>query len=153
MKTKLVIAKNKKYNKMTINEIQDQIIEEFSIFDDWMDRYSYLIELAEDFPIIDEKLKDNSHLIDGCQSRVWIDAKLEDGVMVLSADSDAILVKGLVALLLRVFNGQKPKDVAEADLYFIDKIGMRENLSPTRANGFLSMIQQVKYYAIAFMNS
>lgn len=137
---------------MTINEIQDQIIEEFSIFDDWMDRYSYLIELADNFPLIDEKLKDNAHLIDGCQSRVWIDAKLEDGVMVLTADSDAILVKGLVALLLRVFNGQKPKDIVEADLYFIDKIGMRENLSPTRANGFLSMIQQVKYYAIAFMN-
>ena len=138
---------------MTINEIQDQIVEEFSIFDDWMDRYSYLIELADDFPLIDEKLKDTAHLIDGCQSRVWIDAKLKDGVMMLTADSDAILVKGLVALLLRVFNGQKPKDIVEADLYFIDKIGMRENLSPTRANGFLSMIQQVKYYAIAFMNS
>ena len=138
---------------MTINEIQDQIVEEFSIFDDWMDRYSYLIELADDFPLIDEKLKDTAHLIDGCQSRVWIDAKLKDGVMVLTADSDAILVKGLVTLLLRVFNGQKPKDIVEADLYFIDKIGMRENLSPTRANGFLSMIQQVKYYAIAFMSN
>lgn len=133
---------------MTINEIQDQIIEEFAVFDDWMDKYSYLIELADSFPIIDEKLKDNAHLIDGCQSRVWIDSKLENGVMKLSADSDAILVKGLVALLLRVFNGQKPEDVAKADLYFIDKIGMKENLSPTRANGFLSMIKRVKLDAI-----
>lgn len=132
----------------TINQIQDEIIEEFAVFDDWMDRYSYLIELADDFPIIDEKLKDTAHLIDGCQSRVWIDAQLKDGVMQLTADSDAILVKGLVALLLRVFNGQKPQDVATSDLYFIDKIGMRENLSPTRANGLLSMIKQIKYQAV-----
>lgn len=137
----------------TINQIQDEIIEEFSTFDDWMDRYSYLIELADDFPVIDEKLKDTKHLIDGCQSRVWIDAVLKDGVMQITADSDAILVKGLVALLLRVFNNQTPHDVASADLYFIDKIGMRENLSPTRANGLLSMIKQIKYYAIALSNN
>lgn len=135
---------------MTINEIQDEIIEEFSAFDDWMDRYSYLIELADDFPVIEDKLKDNAHLIDGCQSRVWVDAKMVDGVMQLTADSEAIIVKGLVALLLRVFNGQKPKDIAEADLYFIEKIGMRENLSITRANGLLAMIKQIKYYAIVF---
>lgn len=134
---------------MTINEIQDEIIAEFSIFDDWMDKYSYLIEMADTLPVIDEKLKDTNHLIDGCQSRVWIDAQLKDGVMQLTADSDAILVKGLVALLLRVFNGQKPQDIAASDLYFIDKIGMRENLSPTRANGLLSMIKQIKYYALA----
>lgn len=134
---------------MTINEIQDEIIGEFSVFDDWMDKYSYLIEMADTLPVIDEKLKDKNHLIDGCQSRVWIDAQLKDGVMSLTADSDAILVKGLVALLLRVFNKQKPQDIAASDLYFIDKIGMRENLSPTRANGLLSMIKQIKYYALA----
>lgn len=137
---------------MTINQIQDEIVEEFSAFDDWMDKYSYLIEMADTLPVIDEKLKDSSHLIDGCQSRVWIDAQLKDGVMELRGDSDAILVKGLVALLLRVFNGQKPQDVASAELYFIDKIGMRENLSPTRANGLLSMIKQIKYYALAMSN-
>lgn len=134
---------------MTINEMQDEIIGEFSVFDDWMDKYSYLIEMADTLPVIDEKLKDKNHLIDGCQSRVWIDAQLKDGVMSLTADSDAILVKGLVALLLRVFNKQKPQDIAASDLYFIDKIGMRENLSPTRANGLLSMIKQIKYYALA----
>ncbi|MEG0499714.1 MAG: SufE family protein [Rikenellaceae bacterium] len=134
---------------MTINEIQDEIIEEFSVFDDWMDKYSYLIEMADTLPVIDEKLKDPAHLIDGCQSRVWIDAQLRGGVMQITGDSDAILVKGLVALLLRVFNGQRPQDVAAADLYFIDRIGMRENLSPTRANGLLSMIKQIKYYAVA----
>lgn len=137
---------------MTINQIQDEIVEEFSAFDDWMDKYSYLIEMADTLPLIDEKLKDSAHLIDGCQSRVWIDAQLKEGVMVLRGDSDAILVKGLVALLLRVFNEQKPQDVASAELYFIDKIGMRENLSPTRANGLLSMIKQIKYYALAMSN-
>lgn len=134
----------------SINEIQDQIIEEFSAFDDWMDRYNYLIELSGELPPMDEKLKTDKNLIDGCQSRVWITASLRDGRVWFEGESDAILVKGLVALLFRVFNGQTPKDIAEADLYFIDRIGMKENLTPTRANGLLSMIRQMKYFALAF---
>lgn len=128
----------------TINEIQDEIISEFEVFDDWMDKYSYLIELADTLPVIDDKFKTSDHLIDGCQSRVWIHAEVTDGIMNLTGDSDAIIVKGLVALLLRVFNKQAPRDIATAELYFIERIGMQENLSPTRANGFVSMIARIR---------
>lgn len=137
---------------MTINEIQDEIIDEFSAFDDWMDKYNYLIEMGQELDPLPEKDHTPENLIDGCQSRVWITAGEEDGRMIFRADSDAILVKGLIALLLRVVNEQKPEDIVNADLYFIDKIGMRENLSPTRANGFLSMIKQIKLYALAYGN-
>ncbi len=131
----------------TIDEIQNEIIEEFSVFDDWMDKYAYLIEIADSLPKIDEKLKDNDHLIDGCQSRVWIDAEMNDGVLQITGDSDAILVKGLVALLLRVYNGHTPEEILSANLHFIEEIGMKENLSPTRANGFVAMINKIRLLA------
>lgn len=131
----------------TIDELQEEIIEEFSVFDDWMDKYSYLIEIADDLPLIDEKFKNSEHLIDGCQSRVWIHSEVKDGVMYLTGDSDAIIVKGLVALLLRVFSGHSASEIAVAEPYFIESIGMRENLSPTRANGLLSMIKRIKLLA------
>lgn len=137
---------------MTINEIQDEIVEEFSAFDDWMDKYNYLIELSRDLPVMDPYHKTEQYLIQGCQSRVWINAELEDGRVVYTADSDAIIAKGLIALLVRVLNGHTPEEILEADLYFIDRIGMRENLSPTRANGLVSMIRQMKMYALAFAN-
>lgn len=137
---------------MTINEIQDEIIEEFDSFDDWMDKYNYIIEQSQSLEPMDEKDKNPKNLIDGCQSRVWITAEEKDDIVTFHADSDAILVKGLIALLMRVLNHQKAEDIAAADLYFIDRIGMKENLSPTRANGFLSMIKQMKLYAIALAN-
>lgn len=138
---------------MNINEIQDEIIEEFSFFDDWMDKYNYLIELSEDMPEFDQSKKTTPNLIEGCQSRVWIDAELNaDGTIHFMAESDAILVKGLVALLLRIFDNRTAEEILSTDLYFIDKIGMRENLSPTRANGLVSMIKQIKIYALAFQN-
>ncbi|MDD2488309.1 MAG: SufE family protein [Bacteroidales bacterium] len=135
---------------MTINEIQDKIIEEFSIFEDWMDKYSYLIELGRECPMIDEKDKKENNLIKGCQSKVWVSAELIDGKMVIKADSDAVITKGIVTLLLRVLNNQKPQDVYDANLYFIDQIGLSTHLSPTRSNGLLSMIKQIKLYAIAY---
>lgn len=135
---------------MTINEIQDQIIEEFSAFDDWMDRYSLLIEMSRELPPLDPKYRTKEYLIEGCQSRVWLAAELTDGKVVFFADSDALLVKGIVALLLRVLSGQRPEDIKNADLYFIDKIGLRQNLSPTRSNGLLAMLKQMKLYALAF---
>lgn len=135
---------------MTINEVQDQIVEEFSVFDDWMDRYSYLIELGNDLLAMDEKYKVEQNLIKSCQSRVWVNAELEAGKVVFTADSDAIITKGIIALLIRVFSNQTPKDIMEADLYFIDKIGLKENLSPTRANGLVGMVRQMKNYAIAY---
>ncbi len=135
----------------TIEDIQVEIIDEFEVFDDWMDRYSYLIELAETLPMIDEKLKDNDHLIDGCQSRVWIDAELVDDKLILTGDSDAIIVKGLVALLLRVYTNHTPKEIYEADLHFIEAIGMKDNLSPTRANGLVSMITRIRQLAFNMM--
>lgn len=130
-----------------IDELQEDIIEEFSVFDDWMDKYSYLIEIADELPMIDEKYKNSEHLIDGCQSRVWIHSDIVDGNMILTGDSDAIIVKGLVSLLLRVFSGHTPAEIASVEPYFIEKIGMRENLSPTRANGLLSMIKRIKLLA------
>ncbi len=135
---------------MTLNEKQDQIIEDFSVFDDWMDRYQQLIELGKELPPIDEKKKTESYLIKGCQSKVWLDGLLVDGKIFFTADSDAIITKGIVALLIDVLSGRTPKEIIDADLYFIDKIGLKENLSPTRSNGLVSMIKQMKLYAIAY---
>ena len=135
---------------MNINEIQDQIIEEFSVFEDWMDKYNYLIELGRECPIIEEKDKKDNNLIKGCQSRVWVSAEIIDGKMVIKADSDAVITKGIVTLLLRVFNNQSPKDVYDSELYFIDQIGLSTHLSPTRSNGLLAMVKQIKLYALAF---
>lgn len=134
---------------MTIREIQQEIIDEFSMFDDWMERYEYIIELGKSLPIIDEKYKVEENLIKGCQSKVWLHSDLNESKVIFSADSDAILTKGIVALLLRVYSGQKPADILTAETEFIDKIGLKEHLSPTRANGLISMLKQIKMYAIA----
>ena len=135
---------------MTINEIQDEIIEEFCDFDDWMDKYQLLIDLGGEQQSLDEKYKTESNLIEGCQSRVWLQADLEDGHIHFQAESDALIVKGIVALLIRVFDGQPPDDTLAADLYFIERSGLREHLSPTRSNGLLAMLRQIKMYALAF---
>ena len=135
---------------MTINEIQDEIIEEFSGFDDWMDKYQLLIDLGNEQEPLDEKCKTEQNLIDGCQSRVWLQADLQDGKIHFSAESDALIVKGIVALLIRVLSDQTPKDILDADLYFIEQIGLKEHLSPTRSNGLLAMVKQIKMYALAF---
>lgn len=141
----------KKSQKMTINQIQDTIIEEFSVYDEWLDKYEYLIELSNTIDPIEEVKKTPDNIIQGCQSRVWLDSALnDDGTLSFKADSDAIITKGIIALLIRVFNNQKPQDIIDADLYFIDKIGLKENLSPTRANGLLAMIKQIRYYALAY---
>ena len=137
---------------MTLTEVQDQIIEEFSVFDEWLDKYHYLIDLSKELPVIDEKRRTDQYVIKGCQSRVWVDARMEDGKIYFSADSDAIITKGIIALLIRVLNGRTPQEILDCDLYFIDRIGLRENLSPTRANGLLAMIKQMKLYALAFQN-
>jgi cysteine desulfuration protein SufE len=134
---------------MTIKEIQEEIIDEFSMFDDWMDRYQYLIDLGKSLPIIDDQFKLDENLIKGCQSKVWLYSQLENDTIKYTADSDAILTKGIAALLLRVYSGQKPADVLTAETGFIDEIGLKEHLSPTRANGLVSMIKQIKMYAIA----
>lgn len=135
---------------MTINDIQDNIIEEFSIFDDWMDRYNYLIELGNELPPIDQKYKTDEYLINGCQSKVWLNAEYENGIIFYTAEGDAVIVKGIVALLVKVLNNQKASEVMNVDLYFIDKIGLKENLSPTRSNGLLSMVKKMKLYALAY---
>lgn len=136
---------------MTINETQDRIIEDFEGVDDWMDRYAMIIELGNSLPEIAEKYKTPAHLIEGCQSRVWLNAELTpEGKVEYTADSDAIIVKGIIALLIDVLNGHTPEEIAHADLYFIDRIGLAENLSPTRSNGLLAMVKQMKLYAIAF---
>jgi len=135
---------------MTINEVQDQIIEEFSAFDDWLSKYDYLIELSNELPPIDPQYKTNEYLIKGCQSRVWLNAELQDGKVVFTADSDAIITKGIIALLIRVLSNRTPDEILNADLYFIDRIGLKENLSPTRANGLLSMVKQMRMYALAY---
>lgn len=135
---------------MSINEIQDEIIEEFSLFDDWMDKYQYLIDLSKNLPIIDEKYKQENYLIKGCQSQVWLFAEEKDGKVFFTADSDAIITKGIISLLIRVMSGQTPQDILDCDLHFIEAIGLKENLSPTRSNGLLSMIKQMKIYALAF---
>ena len=135
---------------MTINEIQDKIIEEFSIFDDWMDKYNFIIELSRELPPFNQDNKTKQNLINGCQSRVWLNAELIDGKLVFTADSDAIITKGIVALLIRVFSNRTPAEIREADLYFIDRIGLKQNLSPTRSNGLLSMVKQMRMYALAY---
>lgn len=134
---------------MTIKEIQEEIIDEFSMFEDWMDRYEYIIELGKSLPMIDTEYKLDENLIKGCQSKVWMFSELEKDTVKFTADSDAILTKGIVALLLRVYSGQKPADILASNTDFIDKIGLKEHLSPTRANGLVSMIKQIKMYAIA----
>ena len=135
---------------MTINEIQDEIVEEFEVFDDWMDRYSYLIDLGNDLVHMEGERKSDQTLIEGCQSKVWIDAEVKEGVIYYYAESDAVIVKGIVALLLRVFSGRPLQEVLESKLYFIDKIGLSSHLSPTRSNGLLSMVKQIRLYAIAY---
>ena len=137
---------------MTIKEIQEEIIDEFSMFEDWMERYEYLIEIGKSLPIIKDTYKLDENLIIGCQSKVWLHSEVEDNKIQFTADSDAILTKGLVAILLRVFTNQTPKEILESDLYFIDEIGLKEHLSPTRANGLVSMIKQIKSYALAYQS-
>ncbi len=134
---------------MTINEAQDEIIDEFADFDDWMDRYQLIIDLGNTLPAIDEQLKTPEHLIDGCQSRVWLNAETDsEGRMDLTADSDAIIVKGIIAMLIRVLNHHTPREILDADLYFIDRIGLAEHLSPTRSNGLLAMVRDIKAAAL-----
>ena len=135
---------------MTINELQDEVIEEFSDFDDWMDRYQLLIDMGSEQPPLEEKYKTEQNLIDGCQSRVWLQADMVDGKLLFRAESDALIVKGIVALLVRVLSGHTPQEILDADLYFIDRIGLREHLSPTRSNGLGAMLKQMKMYALAF---
>ncbi len=135
---------------MTIKEIQDSIVEEFSMFDDWMDRYAMLIEMGKDCPMIDAQYRNDNYLINGCQSRVWLHAKMEDGKVYFSADSDAVITKGIINLLIKVLSGQKPSDIVAADMSFLDEIGLKEHLSPTRSNGLLSMVKQMMLYAEVF---
>ncbi len=135
---------------MTINEIQNEVVGEFSVFDDWMDKYAYLIDLGNNLKPLDEKYKTQNNLIEGCQSRVWLQADYVDGKIVFTAESDAVIVKGIVSLLIRVLSDQTPDDIINTDLYFIDKIGLKEHLSPTRSNGLVSMLKQMKLYAMAF---
>ncbi|HLU81186.1 MAG TPA: SufE family protein [Flavobacteriaceae bacterium] len=133
-----------------INEIQNEIIDEFSLFDDWMQRYEYLIELGKSLPLIEEKYKTADNLIKGCQSQVWVHAEMKDNHVIFTADSDALITKGIIALMVRVLSGQKPETIIRADMDFVDEIGLKEHLSPTRANGLVSMIKQLKLYAVAF---
>lgn len=135
---------------MTIKEAQDEIIEEFETLGDWMDKYEYIIQLGKDLPLIDEQYRKDENLIKGCQSRVWLHSEFKDGKIYFTADSDALITKGLVSMVIRVLSGHTPKEIAEADLYFVDKIGLRSHLSPTRSNGLLSMLKQMKMYAIAY---
>lgn len=134
---------------MTINEIQDELIEDFSFYQDWMEKYEYIIQLGKEVPLIAEKYKNDNYIIKGCQSRVWLYAELIEGKINFTADSDAIITKGLVSLMVKVLSGHTPSEVSSANLYFIDQIGLKEHLSPTRANGLLSMVKQMKLYAIA----
>ena len=135
---------------MSIKEIQEEIIEEFAMFDDWMQKYDYLIELSKDIPLISEEYRLNENLIKGCQSKVWLHARQIDGKLIYTADSDAIITKGIAALLIRVLSEQKAEDILENEMYFIDAIGLKEHLSMTRSNGLVSMIKQMKFYALAF---
>ena len=135
---------------MKINEIEAKIVDEFSAFDDWMDKYNYLIEMGKDMKVLDERFKVQNNLINGCQSRVWLHAEYIDGRVYFTADSDAVITKGLVSLMIRVLDGQSPDDIINADLDFVEKIGLKEHLSPTRSNGLTSMIKQRKLYALAF---
>ncbi len=135
---------------MTISEIQNKIIEEFSMFDDWMDKYNLLIDIGKDLPVIDPKYKVKDFLIEGCQSKVWLHPDFDGAVITFRADSDAIITRGIVALLIKVLSGRTPEEIIVTDLYFIEKIGLRQNLSPTRSNGLLSMVRQMKLYAMAY---
>jgi cysteine desulfuration protein SufE len=135
---------------MTINDIQQEIIEEFSVYEDWMDKYSYLIELGNELKDLDPKDKTDQYLIKGCQSRVWLVSEFVDGKIIFRGESDAVIVKGLVALLLRVVSNQTPRDIIETELHFVDAIGLKQHLSPTRSNGLLAMIKQIKLYAVAY---
>ena len=135
---------------MTINEIQDEVIEEFQDFDDWMDKYQLLIDLGNEQKPLEEKYKTEDNLIDGCQSRVWLQAEMRNGLLHLEAESDALIVKGIVALLIRVLSDHTPQDILDADLYFIEQIGLKEHLSPTRANGLLAMIKKIRSYAVVY---
>lgn len=133
-----------------IDKIQEEIIEEFAMFDDWLDKYDYLISLSDNLPIIDPAHKTEQYIIEGCQSRVWVDARLEDGKVYYSADSDAIIVKGILALLIRAMEGRTPQQIVDLELYFIESIGLQENLSPTRGNGVVATIKQMRLFALAF---
>lgn len=138
---------------MTLQEIQEEIISEFDVFDDWMDKYEYIIDLGKELPIIDPLKKTDDRLIEGCQSKVWLDAEVIDGTMHFTADSDAIITKGIIGLLIRVLNEQTPETVATADLYFIQKIGLQEHLSPTRSNGLVGMVKKLKMSALQVINA
>ena len=135
---------------MQIEKIQEEIVEEFAMFEDWMQRYEYMIELGKSLPLINEQYKTDDNIIKGCQSKVWVHAELEEDKLVFTADSDAIITKGIIAILIQVFSNQKPADIIEANTNFIDEIGLKEHLSPTRANGLVSMIKQLKLYAVAY---
>ena len=135
---------------MTINEIQDEVIEEFSVFDDWMDKYALLIDMGNALPTLDGRYKTSSNLIEGCQSRVWLQADYTDGQAIFQGESDAVIVKGIVSLLIRVLSHHTPQEILDADLYFIDRIGLKEHLSPTRSNGLVAMLKQMKMYALVF---
>lgn len=133
-----------------IKEIQEEIVDEFALFDDWMQRYEHMIELGKSLPLVEEKYKTEDNLIKGCQSKVWVHAELKEDKLIFTADSDAIITKGIIAVLIRAFSNQHPKDILEADTEFIDEIGLKEHLSPTRANGLVSMVKQLKMYAVAY---
>ena len=138
---------------MTINEAQDEVIEEFNDFTDWMDKYQMLIDLGSELDALDEQHKNDSNLIDGCQSLVWIQCDVKEGRLFFTADSDALIVKGIIALLIQVLSGHTAKEILDADLYFIDRIGLREHLSPTRSNGLLAMVKRIKAYALVYANA
>lgn len=135
---------------MTINELQDNVIDEFSAFDDWMDKYALLIDLGNSLPPLEEKYKTESNLIEGCQSRVWLQADYQDGKIIFQGESDAVIVKGIVSLLIQILSGHTPQEILDTDLYFIEKIGLKEHLSPTRSNGLVAMVKQMRLYAMAF---
>ncbi|EKN14956.1 SufE family protein [Parabacteroides goldsteinii] len=135
---------------MTISELQDNVIEEFSAFDDWMDKYALLIDLGNSLPPLEEKYKTESNLIEGCQSRVWLQADYEDGKIIFKGESDAVIVKGIVSLLINVLSGHTPQEILDTDLYFIEQIGLKEHLSPTRSNGLVAMVKQMRMYALAY---
>lgn len=137
---------------MTINEIQDELIDDFAFYSDWMEKYEYIIQLGKELPLIDEQFKQDQYIIKGCQSKVWLYPELRDGKLYFSADSDAVITKGLVSLMVKVLSGHSPKEILHTDLYFIDQIGLKDHLSPTRANGLLSMVKQMKLYALALQH-
>lgn len=137
---------------MTINEIQDELIEDFAFYSDWMEKYEYIIQLGKELPLMDEELKQDQFIIKGCQSKVWLHPELKEGKLYFSADSDAIITKGLVSLMVKVLSGNSPKEIVDTELYFIDQIGLKDHLSPTRSNGLLAMVKQMKMYALALQN-